>query len=290
MATQRILLVILLLMLASTACILTDLRDAVETVNKAVDLLTEISESGTWTYIGDGVNAITSSEGYKGTITIAEGTTNDTGETITATTSSVRWEISTDADSESRIVTVQNDQTFTFVTVKSDRSDSNGNPIYDIYRENATGQYECWTNQDGENELFAASLSEAFAQYSAVAIGVQAISIAEEDGTESLNGFETTRYKLVSKLQEALDILAEFPSDELQQDIADVPPFYIDGALYIDQESQALVRFEALYADLEKKQGNQFLFELNELGNQPDIQVTPSQIVTPCAANPTATP
>ena len=283
MALRRIFLMITMLTLASLACLVSDVKDAVDTVSKAVELLQEIDESGTWTYIGDGLDGIDKANGFAGTIEIIEGATNDTGDTITSVETSIRWSIQTDADDDAAITVIRNDERRDFVVIN--RGENN----VDTYRVTGEGNYECLQSGQTEDDLFATGLDEAFAQYSALAVGVQAISVAEEDGKETINNFSTTRYKLVSKLQEALDILSEFPSEELRQEIADVPEFYINGSLNIDDATKALVGFNAAYADLEKKEGNTFAFEVTELGNQPDISIDESRITVACLA-PVSTP
>jgi hypothetical protein len=203
-----------------------------------------------------------------------QGTSNATGDAITETSEIIHWDIQVDADDDVRITEVDNDTVITVVTVDGQS----------YLEEN--GSYSCLNDQQGET-VFARNLDDAFASYGALAAGVQAISIAEEDGTETINGRNTTRYRLVSKLEEALEIMSEFPSDELRESIEDVPEFYVDGALFIDQETSALMRFNATYADLEENEGTQFTFEVTQLGNQPDISIDPSQITQACPQNGT---
>jgi hypothetical protein len=269
MAWQRILIAPVMLVLASTACIISDAKDAVDTASRAISLLSEIAESGTWTYITEGLEALDTAGGFSGTVDIVQGTSNATGDAITETSETIHWDIQVDADDDVRITEVDNDTVITVVTVDGQS----------YLEEN--GSYSCLNDQQGET-VFARNLDDAFASYGALAAGVQAISIAEEDGTETINGRNTTRYRLVSKLEEAIEILSEFPSDELRESIEDVPEFYVDGALFIDQETSALMRFNATYADLEENEGTQFTFEVTQLGNQPDISIDPSQITQAC--------
>ncbi|MFP4322268.1 MAG: hypothetical protein ACLFTK_07435 [Anaerolineales bacterium] len=281
MGYRRVILVVGLLMASSLACqAIEDIQQVVETVDRSVQLLREIDESGTWQYSVDGIEALNNADGYAGTLTIVRGQTNPTGDEITATDESLRWEISTDADGETRIIDIRNDERREFISVRPPNATTDSER--DTYLVNNDGTLECVT--DGTNTTFATSLSEAFAEYSAIAVGVQALSIAEEDGTETINGVQTTRYRLESRLDEALDILADFPSEDLRQSVADVPEFYIDGALYIAQEGGELMRFNATYADLDEQRGNNFSFEVRELGNQPDITLDESRIVQPCNA------
>ncbi len=268
-----------MLMLSSLACLATDIKDTVETLNKGVQLLQEIDQSGTWKYLGEGVDAIEKADGYTGTLTVTRGKTNTTGDTITEVTESLTWNIRTDPDNDSMIEVVRDGETRNYLILD--------NETYRI----EDGQYFCLQSGELNEDEFATGLDGVFIKYSAESAGVQVMSVAEADGSETINGFETDKYKLVSKLQEALDILAELPSAELQTEIEGVPEFYIDGALYIDKSTQALVKFDARYADLEKTEGNQFVFELTELGGQPDIvRPEPAQIAQPCTPSATATP
>jgi hypothetical protein len=269
--------VIGMMSLASTACIFSDIKDTVDTVNKAVDLLQEIEESGTWTYVGDGLEAIDQAGGFAATLQITEGATNTSGDQITTAETNIRWQITADAEGDAQIITSQNDQRREFIIINK-----GGNEADEVYLLTPEGEYRCQKSGEPSSDLFATSIEEAFAQYSAVAVGVQAISVAEEDGAETINDFETTKYKLVSKLEEALDILKEFPSEDLRKSIEDVPEFYVNGALYIDQETKALIRFEADYANLEEKKGNQIRFEIADLGEQEDIDIDPAKVSVPC--------
>jgi hypothetical protein len=198
------------------------------------------------------------------------------------TTDRLVWEISVDAQGDSALRVIRNDEVRNFITVNQETYRVEGDTYVCVRYVNSQGQTMVVT-QSGEDELFASDTDEAFAAYSLISAGVQVMSVAEEDGSETLNGITTTRYKLISKLPEALEILKEFPSDDLQQTIEDIPPFYIDGAINIDTTTQALIRFSSVYADLEKKQGNTFLYAVSELGNQPDITAPdPAKITTPC--------
>lgn len=279
MIEKRILLAFGMALFSSVACLATDIKDTVETLNKGVSLLQEIDKSGTWKYLTEGVDAIEKADGYAGTLTVTRGATNDAGDTITTVQETLVWNIQTDADDDSMIEVVRDGETRNYLIVD--------NQTYRV----EDGQYICLESGNLSEDEFATGLDGVFVKYSAESAGVQVISIAEAEGTETVNGFETDKYKLVSKLQEALDILAELPSDELQKEIDGVPEFYIDGALYIDKETKALVKFDAKYADLDKKEGNTFAFELIQLGGQPNFTMPdPSQISQPCTTTPTATP
>lgn len=274
MKISRILLPLLMLMGAALACDLSDVEDAVETVSKAVDLLQEISDSGTWKYTTEGIDALEKADGFAAEATLTSGSTTQTGESITQVNREVLWSISVDAQGDSMLRIVQDDTVLNYLTVDNKR-----------YLINNDGTYSCDDTTD-EQDIFAGNVGDLFVQYSASAIGVQAISVAERESTnESLNGFTTTKYRLVSKLQEALDILKEIDSADLKKEIEGVPPFYIDGAIYIDNATKALVRFEATYSDLERFEGNTFIFNVTTLGNQPDYTAPdPAQIVKQCGS------
>jgi hypothetical protein len=282
MKIKPILILPAILLMSSLACIVSDVKDAVDTVSKAVTLLQEIDESGTWKYIGDGVDAIDKADGFAANIQITEGTSDSTGQNITTTDTSIRWAISSDAEGDATITTVRDDETTDYVVINKGENPS------EIYLVTDAGNYECQAGDDGN--IFATDIGDAFAQYSALAVGVQVMSVANEDGKETVNGFSTTKYTLESKLEEAIEIMKDFPSDELQKELEDVPDFYINGTLYIDNTTKALVRFEAQYADLDQSKGNQFTFDMTELGNQPDVSVDPAKVTVPCTVAPTPTP
>ncbi|NJL96032.1 MAG: hypothetical protein HC915_21015 [Anaerolineae bacterium] len=271
-----------LLMLGSLACgVLNDVQDAVQTVSRSVELLQEIDESGTWRYIGDGLNALdTQPGGYALTITLTEGTTNDTGDTLLEVTERIIWEASVDEQGDTRIRATRGDEVREYLSVQ----EGNQQRTYRI----EGGNYICLSSGDGttanEDEvLFAASVDEAFLTYSLLSAGVQVMSVAQADGTDTVSEVATERFTLISKLPEAIEILADFPSEELRQSLEDIPEFYIAGSLHVAQQSRALMRLDSTYADLETKEGNQFAYLVNELGNQPDhTPPDPAQVTQPC--------
>ncbi|MBI5929631.1 MAG: hypothetical protein HY862_10005 [Chloroflexi bacterium] len=274
MKIYRVLLSLIMLMGATLACDLGKVQDTVKAVSKAVDLLQEISESGTWKYTTEGIEALDKANGFAAEATLTSGETTATGESITQINRQVLWSISADAQGDSMLSITQSDTVLQYLTVDKKR-----------YLVNADGTYSCDDTTD-EADIFAGNVGDLFVQYSADAIGVQAISVAEQQSTnESVNGFTTTKYRLVSKLQDALDILKDVDSDDLKKSIADVPPFFIDGTIYIDNATKALIRFEATYSDLDRKEGNTFIFNVTALGNQPDYTAPdPSKITKACGS------
>ncbi|KAB2867235.1 MAG: hypothetical protein F9K46_00760 [Anaerolineae bacterium] len=274
MKIYGVLLPIMLLMGATLACDLSEVEDTVNAVSKAVTLLEEISESGTWKYTTEGLEALDKTNGFAAEATMTSGDTTATGESITQINRQVFWSISADAQGDSILRITQGDTVREYLTVDKKR-----------YLINADGTYSC-DDTTNEDEIFAGNVGDLFVQYSATAIGVQAISVAEQENTNvSMNGFTTTQYHLVSKLQDALDILKDVDSEDLKKEIADVPPFYIDGAIYIDNATKALIRFEATYSDLERQEGNTFIFNVTALGNQPDYTAPdPAKIVKQCGS------
>src|SRR5687768_7620497 len=103
MRLRPVLLVIIMLVSSSLACIATDVKDAVETLDKTAELLQEIAESGTWTYITKGMDALSKNPGgYTATVQFVEGTTAGSI-TITEETDRMLWEMSVDEQGESII-------------------------------------------------------------------------------------------------------------------------------------------------------------------------------------------
>ena len=279
---KPIALILAALLISTLACSFTDdAQKAIETVSKSAELLQEIADSGTFKYIADGMTALDNQPGgYASRITLLEGTTDTTGQTITDTTNSVVWTISTDEQGSTHANVVRNDETYEFISVED--------KTYRI----EDGQYRCVAYKEGdewltvsqdENDLTSVRADEIFAGYSFLTAGLASFSVAEKGAAETINGVATTQYTLVNKLDEAKTILSEFPSDDLQQSLEDVPAFYVNGTLYIADESKALMRYQAQYANLDDQKGNQFNFEVTELGNQPDITAPQeSQITVPC--------
>jgi hypothetical protein len=273
---KRISILLSLLVLPALACIISDIQDTVETLSKAAELLQEIDESGTWTYISEGTEQLSQSDGYVATVNATQGSVNATGDTITEVTETLLWEITQDADDDSMITVTRDGETRNYLMVD--------NESYIL----EDGQYRCLQGGDYDEDVFATGASEVFREYSATAIGVQLMSVAERDGDETINDFDTEKYNLVSKLQEAIDILAELPSDELRQELNQTGDFYVNGSLNIDKASRALIRFNAQYADLEKMEGTDFTFEVSQLGGIPDITKPDASQISEACPEPTA--
>jgi hypothetical protein len=278
MRFRPVLLVMLLLVSSSFACIATDVKDAVETLDKTAELLQEIAESGTWTYITKAMDALSKNpDGYTATVQFVEGTTAGSV-TITEETDRMLWEMSVDEQGESIIRVTHQDNVREYLNVNSQ--------LYLI----EDGKYRCVQEGSDEGGVFGTDAAEVFAQYSGLALGLQTMSVAEEDGTETINNIATKRYKLISKLEEAVEILSEFPSDDLQKELDELPEFEVEGTLYIDAATEAVIKFDASYANLDENKGNQFVFEITELGGQPDYTMPAEADIVEACPEPAATP
>lgn len=256
---QVILLMILpLLSGVLAAC---SLQDKVETVDEAVSLLQDIKDRGTWTYISDGLDALDDQEeSYAFTVRFNETT----------------LQISVDADAHALIEITENNQKRAYF-VDNYRSSAEASTIYQI----DAGQYECAAGDD--TRLFLHGPASLFDAYAVTATGVQTLSVAQKDksGDGTIAGRDVSRYDLESRVPDALKILGRLDNPELQAKVDAAGPFELTGALYLDQDTLALLRFDSTYG-VDQSQ-TVFSFEITQWGKVPDIPVpAASDMVTPC--------
>jgi hypothetical protein len=126
--------------------------------------------------------------------------------------------------------------------------------------------------RDGdEDRLLRDGVSSAFEEYSIEATGIHLLSVANEVGDETLAGRAATHYELVSKLPEALEILTKLDSQDLQAKIAEAGTFDLSGDLYVDQQTDAILRFDSVYVQMDKQRRMEFTFAITQWGGMPDI-------------------
>jgi hypothetical protein len=253
--------IVLLLLLSGvlTAC---GLQDKVETVDEAVSLLQDIKDRGTWTTVSDGLDALDDQqESYRLAVQF-----NDT-----------TLQISVDAVAHALAEITENNQKRAYF-VEDYRSSADVPAIYQI----DAGRYTCAAGDDIAR-LFVHGPASLFEAYAITATGVQTLSVAEKDenGERTIAGRDTSRYDLVSRVPNALKILSRLDNPELQAEVDAAGSFELTGALYLDKDSAALLRFDSTYTD--GQQQTAFSFEITQWGAVPDIRApTASDIETPC--------
>jgi hypothetical protein len=246
-----------------TAC---GVQDKVQTVDEAVSLLQDIKDRGTWTTVSDGLEALDDQhESYALTAQFSSGQADSS------------LQISVDAGAHALVEITENGQTRTYF-VENYRSSSDSSVIYQI----DAGRYTCAVDNDAAR-LLAHGPASLFDAYAITATGVQTLSVAEKDknGGGTIAGRDTSRYDLVSRVPDALTILGRLDNPELQAKVDAAGHFELSGALYLDKDTAALLRFDNTYTDDQRQTA--FSFEITQWGAVPDIPVpAASDIETPC--------
>jgi hypothetical protein len=246
-----------------TAC---GLQDKVQTVDEAVSLLQDIKDRGTWTTVSDGLDALDDQhESYALTVQFSTGQADST------------LQISVDAAAHALVEIAENGRTRTYF-VEDYRSSTDSSVIYQI----DAGRYTCAVDDDAAR-LLAHGPASLFDAYAVTATGIQTLSVVEKDknGGGTIAGRDASRYDLVSRVPDALTILGRLDNPELQAKVDAAGHFELSGALYLDKDTAALLRFDSTYT---ADQGQTaFSFEISRWGGVLDIP-TPaaSDIETPC--------
>jgi hypothetical protein len=259
------------LVIAALGCgLVDDVRDVVESVDEAVALLEEIEESGTWEYVGNGLDGL-ENESYvavtmlqEGSVTAEGGFTGDLSQDVTIT-------LQVDDQGDAVAEVLVDGETREFLV------DAAGEDQTHVYRI-AAGRYRCVSNDD-EGRLLRDGVSGAFEEYALEAAGVQLLSTAEEVGEETIAGRTVTHYELESKVPEAIEILKKFDNDDLQAKINEAGQFELSGDLYIDKETDALLRFDSVYHNSDTQRRLEFTFEVTQWGGVADIPDPAAELI-----------
>lgn len=242
-----------------TAC---GLQDRVQTVDEAVSLLQDIKNRGTWTTVSDGLEALDDQHNsYRLAVQFNESA----------------LQIDVDSNARALIEIAENGQQRTYF-VENYRSSADAPAIYQI----DAGRYTCAVDNDTAR-LFAHGPASLFDAYAITATGMQTLSIVEKakDGDSTITGRDASRYDLVSRVPDALIILSRLNNPELQAEVDAAGQFELTGALYLDKDTAALLRFDSTYAD--SQQRTAFSFELTQWGGVSDVHApAASEIETAC--------
>jgi hypothetical protein len=144
------------------------------------------------------------------------------------------------------------------------------------------GRYVC-AQDDETAKLFGEGPATLFDAYAVTAVGMQTLSVVEEDEDydDQVAGRDATRYELESRVPEAMGILSRLDHDELRARVGEAGSFQISGALYLDEDTLALLRFDSLYTNTSGQ--TEFSFEITQWGDIPDIaKPAESMINVPC--------
>jgi hypothetical protein len=274
------LIAIVLLLLTSMACQLSnDVKNAVDTVDQASALLREISDKGTWRYVTKGLDVLKNqTEGYQATVQFQEGPgTPATGYSGTLSRDvTVALQVDGQNDMLANVTTGGQTQQFFVDGIAADATMQSN--VYLLQN----GRYACVSDAP-EAQIIRNGIDGVFAEYGDEAAGLELLSIAEYDDDVDVAGRTTNHYQLESRINEALDLLDKFDSGELRSKVEAAGQFELSGDLYIDQETEALMRLNATYAQVDTQRLVTFGFEITQWGGIPDIpDPTADLIDRPC--------
>jgi hypothetical protein len=258
---------VLLLTAAISACgTLGDAKGTADTVDKAVNLLHEIDENGTWKQVSDGLQNLTAQkQGFVAAVHLRDGKIDSAGNLEDPPTQEITMTIQVDAGNNALLHVIEADQTRDYL-VEGYRKVTSSTRIYRI----ENGQYSCVGAGD-DGQWLQGGLSSVFEQYRATAAGVQLLSVAQKIGDDTAANRSATRYRLESRVPDALAILKKVDNTGLQQKVDAAGKFQVSGDLYLDKDTLALLRFASTYDDLNVARRTEFSFEITQWGSVSDI-------------------
>jgi len=270
---------ILLLMSALSACsTLEGMKDTADTVDQAVNLLHEIDENGTWQQIADGLeNLSAQKQGFAAAVHLHEGKVDRAGNIEDPPDQNVTMIIQVDAENNALLHIVEVGQGRDYL-VEGFRATPGSSRIYRV----ENGQYFCAEAAD-EGYWLQNGLNGVFERYGITAASVQFLTVTNKTGDETIANRPATRYRLESKIPEALAILKKLDNTELQRRVDAAGKSQITGELYLDKDTQALLRFVSTSDDPDAGQRIEFSFEITQWGGINDIpRPVDSQIAVAC--------
>jgi hypothetical protein len=257
----------LLLIAATTACgSLHDATETADTVDQAVNLLHEIDENGTWKQISDGLrNLNEQKQSFSVTVHLREGIAGATGNSEDPPGQEVTMTVQVDAGHNALLHVIAMGQTRDYL-VEGYRDVTDSTRIYQV----ENGHYSCVEGGD-DRQWLQNGLAGVFDQYAVTATGVQLLTVTEKIGDEPVASRSATHYRLESRVPDALAILKKIDNTELQQTVDAAGKFQLTGDLFVDKDTQALLRFVSTYDDLDAARRTEFSFEVTQWGGIPDI-------------------
>lgn len=267
------------LLAAVLACGLTDdVQDVVDTVDEGVDLLQEIDDSGTWTYLTDGLDALADQAGYAAVVRLQAGPVDEAGGWAGARDDDVTVSFKVDSDRDVLVMVIKNDRLWEYFIDTSGDSTGETTRVYQI----EDGRYACL---DSGDDLRLLSLDSLFEDYAGQAVGAQLLSVAKEveDEEAAVAGRTATHYTLESRVPEALEMIKKLDNQDLQARLDQAGLFEFSGNLYLDEDTGALLRFDSLYHDITGQRRVDFAFEVTQWGGVTDLpDPAPDAITSAC--------
>jgi hypothetical protein len=249
--------------------------DSAGTVDDAVTLLQDLNDRNVWETISDRLITLNDQTSYRATITLQSGSITESGEFTTPLETDIALVVEVDDHSNAQISLTENGQTTSY-RVLGYTSDETAQTR--IYRAGDNG-FVCVIDGEPVN-LLQGGIQTLFDVYGIETIGMQTLAVVDRTDNEDamIAGRKAIEYDLVSKLDDALTIAAEFDNANLQEALDEAGQFELKGDLYLDDETLALLRVTNFYTDLAAQQKHNLSFEITQWGGIADI-------VVPAAAN-----
>ena len=260
-----------LLLAATLACgFVDDIRGTVNTVDRAVELLDDLDQNSTWDYVSDGLDALRDEDvGYAAAAAFTR--SGDGPDTLDPAAMTIRLHVD---NQRNALVQITEGTTRTNYFIRTDRGTETA--VYEI----DGNEYRCVTAGD---HVLRNSVDSLFEDAAIAATGLRLLSVVEKTDDVEVLEREATEYTLVSKVPDALDILAEFDNADLQARLDATGTFELSGSLTIDDKTGVLLRFESTYTASEAHNSIYLSFEITQWDGIPDIPLpTEAQLVEAC--------
>jgi len=268
-----------ILVMSAAACgALDETQDKANTVDEAVSLLQAVDNDSTWSYVADGLDELDALEhGYALQTHFRETSADDSGASDTQAEQAITIQV--DADDDALIEITSSGQSETYF-VQGYHDTAERAPVYRV----EANRYACaW--QDDRAAWFQNGPEGLFAAYGIEAMGVRLLLVAErdEDGDEPIAGRDAIRYKVESRVDDARDILARLDNEALQTAVDAAGTLDFSGALYLDEDTLALLQVESTYTEPSAQRRTEFRFEITAWDDVADIPApAANEIDTPC--------
>lgn len=254
---RRVLLCMCLAVIVAACGSLDESREVVDTVDEAVRLLQAVENNSAWDVITDGLDDLDSHpDGYTAIVSLRRGVPDE----------DFIINLMVDKDGDALLSVIAGEETTGYLLGTAD----DPAVLPHVYRLTEDQGY-CVTG-DAERARWGAGLRGIFTEYGVQARGVRLLAVVvKKDNDDKIVGRDVTRYDLESKLPEALAILERLDSADLQSLLDQSGVFELSGALYLDQDTQALMRFSSVYEEAGERL--EFSFDVTGWGGVDDITV-----------------
>ncbi|MBN1679653.1 MAG: hypothetical protein JW966_05130 [Anaerolineae bacterium] len=278
----HVVVVTLIIALFGSGCgLVDDTRDTVDTVDEAVDLLQDVDKNGVWTTLADGLEALGDQEaGFLAAILLEEGAAGAGGAFEGVPDRQVTVLLQVDGDGDMLADVSDGEQQAAQYYVEAGTAPDVERRVYRV----ETGGFHCLTTDDPQHVLLSGGLTGLFEAGRVTATGIQLLVVADKNDDDSpVLDRDATHYDLVSRVPDALDVLAKTDNDELKAAVRAVDQFDLSGEITLDDETGALLRYDSSYAEVESGHLTVFRFEITRWSI--DDTITPpadADIVTAC--------